>query len=430
MRERIWQPLALTLATGLTGQALANGLALNEQSASSMAMAFAGRASAAQDATTVLGNPAGMSRLARPEISGGVAWITVRNEIEHARTDTPGISGSSRGDMVPDSVVPFLFTTTPLNEHWHAGLGLYVPFALLDDYESRFLGRYWAQRSSLSVLTLQPTLSYRLNERLAIGFGPTLNRIEGELSNNLYFGQDALFQVEGDDVGYGYVVGLLAQLSPSLSGGLTYRSRVDYRLEGQARLSNVPALLPGLDALNGRYPTGMDFTTPESAELATSWRADERWTLHASATWTRWSRLEKLVVENRNVPLASFSTVEESADWHNTWAFSVGASYQLDRHWLLRSGVGIDASPASDRVRTSRIPVGDRYLLGLGAAYSPHPAMTLDLAYLYAHEKKAEVNQIAQVIPTPDGPLPIQPGFYADYRNRFHVVATQLTWRF
>ncbi|MEH6502250.1 MAG: outer membrane protein transport protein, partial [Pseudoalteromonas distincta] len=64
--------LALAVAAAST-QALANGVAINEQSASSMGTGFAGRSSSAQDASTVFGNPAGMSKLDRAQVSGGFA---------------------------------------------------------------------------------------------------------------------------------------------------------------------------------------------------------------------------------------------------------------------------------------------------------------------------------------------------------------------
>ena len=50
--------LAVTLASG---QLFAAGFALNEQSISGMGTGFAGRSSSAEDASTVYGNPAGMS---------------------------------------------------------------------------------------------------------------------------------------------------------------------------------------------------------------------------------------------------------------------------------------------------------------------------------------------------------------------------------
>lgn len=51
-----------------SSQLLASGFALNEQSISSMGTGFAGRSSSADDASTVFGNPAGMSRLKREQL--------------------------------------------------------------------------------------------------------------------------------------------------------------------------------------------------------------------------------------------------------------------------------------------------------------------------------------------------------------------------
>ena len=74
--------LALVIA-GLCGQSMANGLAINEQSVSGMGTAFAGRSSSAQDASTVFGNPAGMSRLQRSEVSGGFAFVNPSTDIDN-----------------------------------------------------------------------------------------------------------------------------------------------------------------------------------------------------------------------------------------------------------------------------------------------------------------------------------------------------------
>jgi long-chain fatty acid transport protein len=37
----------------------------------------------------------------------------------------------------------------------------------------------------VKVVTLQPTVSYAFNDRVSIGFGPTINRIAGTLESEL-----------------------------------------------------------------------------------------------------------------------------------------------------------------------------------------------------------------------------------------------------
>lgn len=86
-----WLKTVIAVAAGaLSTQALAAGFALNEQSISGMGTSFAGRSSAAEDATTLFGNPAGMSRLKREEVSFGAAAI-------YAKTDIKNSSGSFSG---------------------------------------------------------------------------------------------------------------------------------------------------------------------------------------------------------------------------------------------------------------------------------------------------------------------------------------------
>ena len=120
----------LAAAIAASTQALATGLALNEQSASSAGSAYAGRASSAANASTLFGNPAGMSRLERAEVSGGLAFIDASTDISDAEGQlAPGlpVSGTNDGDMVPFSTIPFGYYVTPISDKLHAGIGVYAP---------------------------------------------------------------------------------------------------------------------------------------------------------------------------------------------------------------------------------------------------------------------------------------------------------------
>ncbi|WP_348246025.1 OmpP1/FadL family transporter, partial [Salmonella enterica] len=85
------------------------------------------------------------------------------------------------------------------------GVGVYVPFGLATDYESGFQGRYFGDYSEVAVITVQPTVSYRFNDKLSVGFGPTLNRITGELqSASPSMAGDGRVKVKGDDTAVGF----------------------------------------------------------------------------------------------------------------------------------------------------------------------------------------------------------------------------------
>ena len=436
--KKLWLKTSLALAVGaVSTHSLGNGIAINEQSVSGMGTSFAGRASAVNDASILFGNPAGLSKLERPEVVGGFGLIKANVDIDNANRK------SSEGDMVPMTPVPFGYYASPIDEKFSWGIGLYVPYALISDYEKSFGGRYKGLYSKVEVVTLQPTLSYQINDRVSVGFGPTINKIKGKLVNKLDNSAalgtgETKVGIKGDDVAYGFNVGLMVDVTDSLTWGLTYHSKVDYTLEGRTKVSSFNGAV--LSALNGEYDASLDFTTPETVDTSITYKLDDKWTVYAGSTWTRWSRLEAIVVENENSPNltipgigtlpAPLGTVSEELKWHDTWSYAIGTSYQLTPEVVLRTGLAFDPSPAENAHRTARIPVGNRKVFSLGAGWSPSKDMTIDVAYSYLRESKASVNQPDRTLSA--GPISanIAPGFSAEYNNSAHGLGLQATYRF
>lgn len=421
-------PFSMSALTGAlilaSGQSLAGGLSLNEQSASGMGTAYAGRASSALDASTLYGNPAGMSRLNRAQVSGGVAVLAPNVDIKDAQGEAPG---TNQGNMVPTSTIPFGYYVRPIDDRWHFGIGAYAPFGGHADYEDTFQGRYQGLETEVRVITVQPTVSYRFNDRISAGAGVTFNRIDGTLRNNLLttpFGgtEDATLSSTGDDYGYGYNLGIMAEVLDGTTVGLTYYSKVDYTLEGHTTLSGMPAAAgPSTGLVDGRYDAQLDFTTPEHVAASVSHALDERWTLHGGAVWTRWSRLQRIDVENEGAQ-GALAVTSEDILFRDTLAVSVGASYQLDEQWMLRAGFALDESPATSEDRSVRVPYGHRKVLAIGAGWSPNPDLTLDLGYAYLWESDATVDQ--------DNPTGLQPAYSGTFSTDVHGVSAQLSYRF
>lgn len=426
--KKLWLKTSLALAVGaVSTHSLGNGIAINEQSVSGMGTSFAGRASAVNDASILFGNPAGLSKLERPEVVGGFGLVKANVDIDDASAET------HKGDMVPLTPVPFAYYASPIDEKFSWGLGLYVPYALISDYEKSFGGRFKGQYSKVEVVTLQPTLSYQINDRVSVGFGPTINKIKGKLVNKLdnsaAFGTgETKVGIKGDDVAYGFNVGLMVDVTDSLTWGLTYHSKVDYTLEGRTRITNGSG--PIFSQFNGDYDASLDFTTPETIDTSVTYKLDDQWTLYAGTTFTRWSRLQEIVVENEGTPsllgMQPIGEVSEELKWHNTWSYAIGASYQLNPQWVLRTGLAIDPSPAENEHRSVRIPVGNRKVFSVGAGWSPNPDLTIGVAYSYLQESSAKVNQASKELAGAE----IAPGFSAEYNNSAHGLGLQATYRF
>ncbi|WP_028694810.1 OmpP1/FadL family transporter [Pseudomonas cremoricolorata] len=420
--KRVMLKTSLGMAVALAStQLFAAGFALNEQSVSGMGTGFAGRSSSAEDASTVYGNPAGMSRLKRQQVTVGGAAVIAKTDISGPGSN---FGGETDGDMVPVVGVPMGYYVKPIDDHWSVGFGVYVPFGLVTDYGSDDAARYWGKKSHVEVVTFQPTVSYAFNDRVSIGFGPTINRIRGELGSSLLSPPvpgttDGEVKIKGDDTAVGYNVGLLVQATDRTRVGLTYHSMVDYKLEGKTRVST-----PLIGPFNGnKFDASLKIKTPESVDLSVTHELDDQWTLYAGSTWTRWSRLKDITVQN-DVPGplvgSAFETIKEDQNWHDTWAHAIGASYKVNKEWVLRTGFTVDQSPTNNHDRSPRIPTGDRKIFSVGAGWSPTEDMTVDVAYSYLWEEDTKVNQVSAT----------KGSYQAKYENSAHGVGASLTYRF
>lgn len=426
--KKVMLKTTLSLAVAMaSSHVFASGFALNEQDVAGMGTGFAGRSSSAENASTVYGNPAGMARLDGQQVTGGVAAIDASTNIK----DVSGrSSGSNKGDMVPFTAVPFGFYTNKLNEQWAVGFGVYAPFGLVTDYESGFQGKAFGSKSEVKVITFQPTVSYAFNDRVSIGFGPTINRIAGTLESDINLpiagtGSNNV-KIKGDDTALGFNAGLLVQATDTTRVGLTYHSKVKYKLEGHTEVTkgaNVPASLLN----NGRYDASLKIDTPESWDLSVTQDLSDAWKLYAGATWTRWSRLKDITVKNQGVTGANgflapsvIGTITEPQNWHDTWAYALGTSYRVTKQVVLRTGLTFDQSPTNNTDRSPRIPTGDRTIFSLGLGYDVMPNMTVDLAYSYLKEepvKVARANALGQ-------------SYNAKYENSANGFGLGVTYKF
>lgn len=435
---------AAVAAAAFASQAQAGGFQLNEQSVSGQGYGHAGRSSNVNDATIVFGNPAGMSFLDRAQLSAGATYLVVNNDISNVQAKryvapqvapmlgvdpVADIPGGNDGDMVGNKAIPFAFYAHPVNEKLAFGFGVYAPFGSKTDYEDDFQGRYFGNYTEVTVISAQPTVSYRFNDKWSVGAGITYNQVEGELRRQLPSSAaydpagDIDSRVDGDDDGWGYNLGVIYQPVPETTLGLTYRSKVDYTLTGDFRAYDPMGNVVRADDAN------LDLTTPETANFSITQQMTDRLKLMFGASWTRWSQFDQILVVNNQ----GEQITKETQNYSNAWAFAVGGEYQLNHQLALRAGLSIDNSPTNDEYRSVRIPSDDRRIFSLGAGWTPTDNLTLDFAYSYLTERGTHVEQERAdlLASAATGGVPVGGATYsADYKNEAHGFGAQLTYRF
>ena len=201
-------PRYLAIAISLLStQGWSAGFALNEQSIKSMGMTQAGRASTAADPTTLFSNPAGLTQLTGTQMSGNATFIYAPADIENVKASH---AGTNNGDMIPPTWVGSGFISHQMNDNLTVGVGNYAPFGLSTNYESSFQGRFFGDKSKVKVIAIQPTIAYKINDNFSVGLGLSASKIEGLLSAAVApIPSNPSLEVMGDDISFGYNLGLL-----------------------------------------------------------------------------------------------------------------------------------------------------------------------------------------------------------------------------
>ncbi|GGY17313.1 OmpP1/FadL family transporter [Paludibacterium paludis] len=169
-------------------QAVASGYHFGSQSVSSQGTAFANGAEAA-DSSTIFYNPAGLSRLDGTQFSGGVTLVIPDSKYtEEGSTRNSGAAtgGNNGGSFAPGLVAaPSLYLSHRINDKITVGLGVFVPFGAKLDYDKTWAGRYALQNIKLETFNLNPSVSFKLDDHHAFGFGVSAQHMKAKLAKGV-----------------------------------------------------------------------------------------------------------------------------------------------------------------------------------------------------------------------------------------------------
>src|SRR5512147_1857696 len=110
------------------GTAWAGGISLYEFGSPDVGLAAAGYAARAQDASTVFTNPAGMSRLEKSQVLGGLQALY--GNVEFSPNSATTVSGGDGGVAVGWIPGGSAFIVQKLNQDWSVGFGVLSYFGL------------------------------------------------------------------------------------------------------------------------------------------------------------------------------------------------------------------------------------------------------------------------------------------------------------
>ena len=398
MRKRLMGMLCSAILVVLCagGSARAGGIMLYEFGSPDVGLAAAGYAARAQDAATVFTNPAGMSRLEKSQVLGGLQALY--GNVEFSPNSTTTVAGSDGGVAVGWLPGGSAFIVQKLNQDWSVGFGVLSYFGLAESYDDNWVGRYYVQKSALLGLTLTPAVSYRVNHWLSVGAG--LNVMYGYIDSEIAVNNagearpDGKLKYDDSRWGYGANLGVLVEPMPGTRFGLTYLSEVKLDFSAVPEFSGLGPLLAA--ALNARGLTtnslDLSVTVPQMVMFSAYHEFNKQWAIMGNVGWQNWSRFGQVEV---GVNSSNPTTLTTDSDYNDTWHVALGVQYRpaFETPWTFSAGVAYDSSAVDDDRRSVVLPMGETWKFALGAQYAVTPSLTLGAAYELAWLGDMPVNQ-------------------------------------
>ncbi len=430
----------------------AGSFVLNEQSVTGLGVAFASGA-AAEDASTLFFNPAGIVLLDRGELQLGTNVVIPSAQFrnEGTRYNLPGtpfngllIAGNNGGDGGVTHIIPNLYLTQPVfrnNGYGDLSIGFGLSAASL--------------RSKLVTIDIQPTISYRLVNRLSFGASVDVQRASGRLTQAIDFGlasqqplgqffaalpailatrgvppaqipgviaatqqayatagflpggNDGVTELTGDDWTMGFTLGALFEYRKDDDRysffqdgrvGFSYRSAIDHSLDGHADFRHVPLITAAGAPVQFPNPTAFQDIFFNQGVTASIDLPDifhfsiyQRFDRQFAIMGDiNWTRWSRL----QRVPIV-FANPDTpptvlNINYEDAVRYALGLEWYATDRVTLRTGFAYDETPIrSAEFRTPRIPDNNRYFLSAGLRWSPRDWMDIDVGYAHLFMKTA-----------------------------------------
>ena len=464
MTQRAWARSLAGAAAALiatwAGPAAASAFQLVEQNASGLGNAYAGQAAAAEDASTIFYNPAGMTLLRKRQLVAGLGLLRPMGEFRNGGTvANPGAPefqptlGGDGGDPFDLAAVPHLYASVEaLPGFLWAGVGVNVPFGLKTDWDPDWMGRFHAVESEVQTINVNPSIALKVLPWLSLGGGVNWQWITATLSNSVNYsaaafgagaaaavpalaatctgataagGCEGLATVKGDDRSWGWNVGAMLDFpATGTRVGASYRSKIKHELEGNVSFGNRPALLAA------GVPDGAiraEIELPDTASVAVSQELFRKLQLLADFTWTGWSSLQDLSIYRASGAGLTSTPLE----FEDSWRVGLGANYRVAETFKVRGGVAYDRTPVQDADRTPRLPDEDRIWVAGGAQWEVFENFALDAGVAYIFVSEASSN-LPSVDPSPPAGFtpPPRGGLVGNYQGNVLVGSAQARFSF
>jgi long-chain fatty acid transport protein len=294
-----------------------------------------------------------------------------------------GVNNSDGGDAGGLSVIPIGYWAYSIAPDLWVGVGVSPTFGNKTEYKDDFIGRGAGYFSEVKQININPSIAYKVNEVVSLGLGVNFAHASLHAKAGIPTSATNRQDLEADDWSVGANIGAMFQLSPSTRVGLSYRSGMNFDMEGKQKLRSFVSA-----ALSNQDVTVDGYKTPANFSMAVSQKLSDKWELLGDLTWTDWSVWNKLNLKRES---NGASIAITTYDFEDSWRIGLGANYKYSDALKLRFGVAFDEGAATKNAnRQMTLPDADRTWLSFGGRYTLSKSSSIDFGYAHVFIKDSK----------------------------------------
>ena len=420
--------VAAALAGWSTGS-FASAFALIEQNASGLGNAYSGQAAAAENASTIFFNPAGMTRLQGAQASG--VLNVIRPSAVLSPSSASGLPGFAAGAGIISNggdagatlnYVPNAYFSYQLTPAWWLGLGISAPFGLRTSYDANFVGRFQSREAEIRSYDINPSVAYKVNDWLSLGGGISYQHLTAKLKSaaNIAGAFEGMSDLNASDNKLGYNLGAMFNISANTRVGVSYRSTMSYTLQGTVSVTSA--------VVNAAPQVSLNVRAPDTWSAGIAHALNDRWEVLGDMTWTNWSTIKDVPIFTTSASaLGGTGTLLRTLNFQfkDSYRVGVGVNYKWTDDFMLKLGIAHDNSPVGDAVRLVALPDSDRTWLSIGGKYQVSKASKLDFGYAHIFVKNGTIAQFGGT-----AGAAASGNVAGTYKDKVDIVSVQYTYSF
>jgi long-chain fatty acid transport protein len=430
--------LTLVLCSSLIAiQAFASGYGVFTQGASGLGQANAVVAHPTGPSSLYF-NPALLNDVPGRQIEVGTTLITADREINLDNGDHENAKSETN---FPST----LYYTQQINDRFSAGLGVFFPFGLSNEWDDDYEGRYIGTSGEVTTINFNPVVSYKVNDKLSLAAGLDLLYLDATLKGKI--NQSAAYLIAqsqgaplpqltaplgdisqkftGDDWGIGYNLGALFKATGRVSIGATYRSHIDVDADGDVSFNNVSPYLASL------FPDGngdASLRLPAQATAGLAVQVTEPLIIEVGARWEDWDSYNELKVNFDNPVFGQTSNISPR-DWHSTWTYNIGGQYRLNETVALNAGYLYGENAVPSDTFEPVIPDTDAHLFTVGTDLTFGSWTASAAIGLEHHEDRDKNNSVGDPLGSLIAGQPVGTA-NGKYQTEIYLVALSVGYKF